>query len=1090
RSYQRGDVVAVQLRDADLNTDSAQAETVAVLVTSNTEDTGAPAAITDLQANSGNVGTGTLSVSLTGDDVTAQSWEVLAISASEFLVTGTVSGQEASRLVTYDPGYITADGELSLSLSEGDVAFRAGDKFTFSTVAAEVTGESVTLTETDVDSGVFEATVSTNTDGSATAGNGVLDLTAGDRLRVIYTDNQGDWGGEEVVSANAFYATTVLSGRTLTADTVWTEDNSPYLIMGDVTVADGKSLTLMPGVEVLFLAGNDDTLGGEEAHKSELIVNGPLNISGREDAPVILRSSEAEGSRGDWGGVKVMSSGRLAVSYMQLQHSSYGVLLDNVSSYTSHSLVDSEISNSGQGIYVDDCYGCTITLERNSLSDITNYGVYGYSYYGSIFITATSITGGQGVSTRYASTVELVDSTFNDVNQVTLWNMRDTVRLSGNTFYLNGEVSIGSYSGTDLSTLLVENNTVTAESSSYSGLAITLGSSLITDSFNITGNTISGFGYNYYDYDSYIYDGYGLSVYSEKNVTPQISNNQIINNPGIGIYLSGKVLPQLTDNTITGNGAGVYVSYTDDGGDGSFTVSGNDISSNSGYGLTLGGNAQPVVQYNDLTGNGGYALSNQTGNAIDAKYNWWGTADTQEIESGGNPKNLTFILDAYDNSQYGMVNYSGYASATYSDTDGDGVNNDLDNCPTISNPDQADLDGDGFGNRCDIDVDGDGIANSNDRDNDNDGMFDRFERLYNLNHLDPSDADSDLDGDGLTNLEEALAGTRADQVDTDGDGVNDSEDGYPTDPTKTELPPEPAKNDVNGDGKSDLLWRSYDKGWNFLWTMDGTQTARVRPINVVASPSWDMVAQGDYDADGKSDIFWRNGNTGQNFIYLMDGESIKTRYTLNYVGAADWIVAGSGDFDGDGTYDVMWRNVNRGDTWFYLMDNGTIGTSLPSVWVTDLNYQVAATGDIDGDGDDDIIWRNIVTGSNHLWLMQDGQISDQRSLNTINSDWQIVGAGDLDGDGTDDIILRNQVSGDNWVYFMEAGQIRESTMISTVADTNWQIANIGDFDGDGKADFLWRHEANARNLIHLMDGTAVKSRGVLRNTDDTWKVAQ
>ncbi|MDY6928202.1 MAG: hypothetical protein SWN10_14025, partial [Pseudomonadota bacterium] len=40
RSYQRGDVVAVQLRDADLNTDSAQAETVAVLVTSNTEDTG------------------------------------------------------------------------------------------------------------------------------------------------------------------------------------------------------------------------------------------------------------------------------------------------------------------------------------------------------------------------------------------------------------------------------------------------------------------------------------------------------------------------------------------------------------------------------------------------------------------------------------------------------------------------------------------------------------------------------------------------------------------------------------------------------------------------------------------------------------------------------------------------------------------------------------------------------------------------------------------------------------------------------------------------------------------------------------------
>jgi hypothetical protein len=39
------------------------------------------------------------------------------------------------------------------------------------------------------------------------------------------------------------------------------------------------------------------------------------------------------------------------------------------------------------------------------------------------------------------------------------------------------------------------------------------------------------------------------------------------------------------------------------------------------------------------------------------------------------------------------------------DTDGDGVPEQLDNCPTVPNPDQRDLDGDGLGNACD-DLDG------------------------------------------------------------------------------------------------------------------------------------------------------------------------------------------------------------------------------------------------------------------------------------------------------------------------------------------------------------------------------------------------
>jgi hypothetical protein len=46
------------------------------------------------------------------------------------------------------------------------------------------------------------------------------------------------------------------------------------------------------------------------------------------------------------------------------------------------------------------------------------------------------------------------------------------------------------------------------------------------------------------------------------------------------------------------------------------------------------------------------------------------------------------------------------------DVDGDGIPNDVDNCPTKYNPDQSDMDGDGVGDLCDDDSDGDGIPNT------------------------------------------------------------------------------------------------------------------------------------------------------------------------------------------------------------------------------------------------------------------------------------------------------------------------------------------------------------------------------------------
>ena len=72
------------------------------------------------------------------------------------------------------------------------------------------------------------------------------------------------------------------------------------------------------------------------------------------------------------------------------------------------------------------------------------------------------------------------------------------------------------------------------------------------------------------------------------------------------------------------------------------------------------------------------------------------------------------------------------------DDDGDLVSDTLDNCPMLANPDQADFEGDGVGDACDLDDDGD-------------GMPDTYELANGLNPRNSFDRDADLDRDGFSN---------------------------------------------------------------------------------------------------------------------------------------------------------------------------------------------------------------------------------------------------------------------------------------------------------------------------------------------------
>jgi len=75
----------------------------------------------------------------------------------------------------------------------------------------------------------------------------------------------------------------------------------------------------------------------------------------------------------------------------------------------------------------------------------------------------------------------------------------------------------------------------------------------------------------------------------------------------------------------------------------------------------------------------------------------------------------------------------------------------------------------------------DAVRSSIDLDSDNDGMPDAWEVANGFNPLDPSDAATDADGDGLTNRQEYELGTDPRDSDTDGDGIRDGDDANPLD---------------------------------------------------------------------------------------------------------------------------------------------------------------------------------------------------------------------------------------------------------------------------------------------------------------------
>ena len=176
------------------------------------------------------------------------------------------------------------------------------------------------------------------------------------------------------------------------------------------------------------------------------------------------------------------------------------------------------------------------------------------------------------------------------------------------------------------------------------------------------------------------------------------------------------------------------------------------------------------------------------------------------------------------------------AYALISDLDGDGVEDGLDNCPTLANPSQSDQDGDNNGDACDVDIDGDGFKNHND----NCPNLSNPEQFNIDGDAEGDDCDDDMDGDGIDNgTDNCPSQFNSDQADLDEDGIGNACDSDADDDGSTDI-------EAGGDDCNDLDAAIHPSAIEICDLIDNNCDEIVDQADAVGALPWYL----DEDEDG------------------------------------------------------------------------------------------------------------------------------------------------------------------------------------------------------------------------------------------------
>lgn len=291
--------------------------------------------------------------------------------------------------------------------------------------------------------------------------------------------------------------------------------------------------------------------------------------------------------------------------------------------------------------------------------------------------------------------------------------------------------------------------------------------------------------------------------------------------------------------------------------------------------------------------------------------------------------------------------------------------------------------------------------------------------------------------------------------------------------------PAGARNDVDADGNSDLLFQNDGlRQFNYR-IMSGAETLRSRTFSDPGA-GYNAVATGDVNGDRKVDLFWTS-DARDIILWAGNGNGFASFPAGSF--AAGWILVGSGDVDADGRFDLLFHNAATRQFHYRIM-RGTAVLRSKTINGVGAGYTVGAIGDFNGDGRTDVVWTSPARDL-YMWIGDGTNFSSARVTDDYPAGWALSGAGDIDGDGRSDLLFRNP-STREFAYRIMNGRslVRSKRIGGTTA--GYRIATTGDFNGDGKLDIVWTNDA--RNLF-LWTGNGTTFTGATMGTyPEGWTV--
>jgi alpha-tubulin suppressor-like RCC1 family protein len=259
--------------------------------------------------------------------------------------------------------------------------------------------------------------------------------------------------------------------------------------------------------------------------------------------------------------------------------------------------------------------------------------------------------------------------------------------------------------------------------------------------------------------------------------------------------------------------------------------------------------------------------------------------------------------------------------------------------------------------------------------------------------------------------------------------------------------------------RSDTLWRR-SSGVDISWETTGDAAASFAANSLPGvGAGWEALATCDVDGDGRSDVVWFAATSGTVAAWLMaDAGTVRqVVYPASIGASAPWSMLGCGDVDGDGVDDVVWRHATTGQVLAWLMRNdATIGTTR-TLGFAPSSYVFRGFADVDGDWIRDLVWLEPASGTVAIWGMTPwgrGAAWFPAGVGPASA-WDIEATGDFDGDGRDDLLWRHG-TGLVAIWYLNRDHVAATQFLPSVPPGQWSPQAIGDYLLDNREDLLWQ----------------------------------